>query len=185
MLYICGTMNKFFGHLRTILHHRHLVMRGCFNVGLYKQGLLHDLSKFSPIEFFTGVRYFQGDRSPNAAERIEKGYSLAWLHHKGRNKHHFEYWIDFSFTPGEKMAGLKMPVNYVVEMFCDRVAACKTYQKDKYTNRSALEYFEHGLPKYLMHDDTVALLRQLLTYLAENGEEATNEYIRREILKNK
>ena len=78
-----------------------------------------------------------------------------------------------------------MPVNYVVEMYCDRVAACKTYQKDAYTDRSALEYYEKGKGKYMMHENTAKLLESLLTYLAEHGEAATNDYIRREILKNK
>ena len=89
-------MNKFWGHLKTITHHRHLVMRGCFRMGLIWQGLTHDLSKYSPTEFFAGVRYFQGSRSPNTAEREANGYSLAWMHHKGRNRHHFEYWTDLS-----------------------------------------------------------------------------------------
>ena len=71
------------GHLKTVSRHRYLVMKGCFRVGLYRQGLLHDLSKFSPTEFMVGARYWQGTRSPNNAEREEKGYSASWLHHKG------------------------------------------------------------------------------------------------------
>ena len=128
-------------HLRTINHHRMLVCQHCFRVGLYRQGLMHDLSKYNPVEFMTGVRYFQGYRSPNTAERLDKGYSSAWLHHKGRNKHHLEYWIDYSLDEDSPMVGMKMPVQYVVEMFCDRVAACKTYQKEKYTDASPLEYY--------------------------------------------
>ena len=81
-------------HFKTITKHRFLVMKYCFKAGLYWQGLTHDLSKYSPAEFRVGARYFQGDRSPNDIERREKGYSAAWLHHKGRNKHHLEYWID-------------------------------------------------------------------------------------------
>ena len=88
--------NNAWNHFRTITHHRLLVMKGCFQVGLYRQGLLHDLSKYTWTEFKTGVRYYQGDRSPNAAEKEIMGYSPAWLHHKGRNKHHFEYWTDVS-----------------------------------------------------------------------------------------
>lgn len=83
-------------HFRTITYHKYLVMKGCFAVGLYRQGLTHDLSKYSPAEFLVGAKYFQGNRSPNNAEREEKGYSSAWLHHKGRNRHHYEYWIDYS-----------------------------------------------------------------------------------------
>lgn len=75
-------------HFKTITHHRHLVQQYCFRLGLYYQGLTHDLSKYSPSEFWRGVKYYQGYRSPNDAERRENGVSLAWLHHKGRNRHH-------------------------------------------------------------------------------------------------
>lgn len=175
---------KAWKHLRTILHHKALVRKGCFKVGLYRQGLFHDMSKYSPTEFFVGCRYFQGDKSPNNAEREEKGYSAAWLHHKGRNKHHLEYWIDYS-ADKDIMTGMKMPVNYVVEMFIDRMSASKNYQKEKYTDRSPLEYFEKGRGHYMMHPETEALLERLLVMLAEEGEERTYNYIRREVLKNK
>lgn len=179
-------MNKALAHFKTITHHRHLVMKGCFAVGLYKQGLLHDLSKYGPTEFLVGAKYYQGTESPNNAERKDKGVSYAWLHHKGRNKHHFEYWIDYGLDKSQPgMQGMLMPVNYVVEMYCDRVAACKNYQKEKYTDRSPIEYYERGKHKYIIHPQTEELIVRLLTYLAENGEEATNDYIRREVLHNK
>ncbi len=176
---------KAWEHFKTINHHKWLVMKSCFACGLYKQGLLHDLSKYSPVEFRVGAKYYQGTRSPNNAEREATGVSTAWLHHKGRNKHHFEYWIDYSKEKDKPMMGMEMPINYVVEMFCDRIAACKTYQKDHYTNRSALEYYEQGKKKYMMHPKTEELLCHLLTYLAEHGEEETYDYIRREILHNR
>ena len=111
---------KWWSHLKTINHHKWLVMKSCFRLGLIKQGLLHDLSKYSPTEFLVGAKYYQGTRSPNNAEREDKGYTSAWLHHKGRNKHHLEYWIDYDLENGG-ITGMKMPVKYVVEMFCDRI----------------------------------------------------------------
>lgn len=89
-------LKKVIGHFTTITRHKILVMKECFKIGLYKQGLTHDLSKYSPTEFLVGCKYYQGNRSPNNAEREETGVSKAWLHHKGRNRHHFEYWIDYS-----------------------------------------------------------------------------------------
>ncbi len=169
-------------HYKTITRHRHLVMKGCFEVGLYKQGLLHDLSKYNPIEFIPGALYYKGTESPNNSERRKKGYSSAWLHHKGRNKHHFEYWIDYTLKEGHPIEGNKMPVRYVVEMYVDRVSASKNYQKSKYTDKSALEYYEKGKNRYMMHKDSEELLVMLLKYLADNGEEATNELIRKKIL---
>ena len=122
-------MGSFWGHLRTICHHKRLVARHCFKVGLYRQGLTHDLSKFAPVEFIPGVKYFRGYRSPNEIERIEKGYSAAWLHHKGRNKHHFEYWIDFAPDKSRGLIGNRMPLRFLVEMVMDATAASPTWPR--------------------------------------------------------
>ncbi len=166
-------------HFRTITEHKLLVMKHCFQVGLYRQGLLHDLSKYGPEEFASGVYYYQGNRSPHAAAREIHGFSEAWLHHKGRNKHHFEYWIDYTSKKEEGLVGHKMPLRYVVEMFMDRIAASKVYKGKDYTERSALEYYEREKPFILMHRDTRALLERLLHMLAEKGEARTFAYIRK------
>lgn len=173
---------KAWKHLKTINHHKMLVMQGCFRLGLYKQGLLHDLSKYSPSEFIVGCRYYQGNRSPNNAEREEIGYSSAWLHHKGRNKHHYEYWMDYG-GEGEKMIqGMRMPNKYVVEMFVDRIAASKNYKKEQYTDASPYEYYAHGKGHYIIHKEVEALLETLLIMLAQEGEEKTFQYIKKEVL---
>lgn len=178
---------KTWKHYCTITHHKHLVMKGCFAVGLYKQGLLHDLSKYTPTEFLVGCKYYQGTMSPNNAERKDKGYSSAWLHHKGRNKHHMEYWIDYGAGENglghEGLCGMKMPLCYVVEMYVDRVAASKNYQKERYTDRSALDYYLNGQKFHVLHEDTKALLELLLYMLAARGEKDTNAFIRTELLK--
>ena len=48
-------------HLKTVLRHRHQVMLHCIRAGIPVQGLLHDLSKFSPTEFIPGALYYQGE----------------------------------------------------------------------------------------------------------------------------
>lgn len=159
-----------------------MVMKGCFSVGLYRQGLLHDLSKYMPSEFIVGARYYQGTQSPNNAERLDKGYSSAWLHHKGRNKHHYEYWMDYSARSGVGIIPAKMPLRYVVEMFIDRVAASKNYNKDNYTDDMPLKYYMNGNPGRYMHDDTKRLLEGLLKMLACKGETYTMRYIRKKII---
>lgn len=169
-------------HFCTITRHKLIVMKECFSVGLYRQGLLHDLSKYSWTEFKVGCKYYQGNRSPNNAEREDKGCSLAWLHHKGRNKHHYEYWIDYGLDGSKAMIGMKMPARYVVEMFLDRIAASKVYKGKAYRDCDPLAYFQSGKGKYLMHKETEALLEKLLKMLAEKGEKATFQYIRREIV---
>lgn len=173
---------RFFGHLHTINKHKITVMKHCFKLGLYKRGLLHDLSKYSPVEFWAGVRYFQGDKSPNNVQRDVEGVAKAWLHHKGRNKHHYEYWIDYTNDRECEIGGSRMPTEFVLEMFCDRVAASKVYKKDEYTEDAPLAYYMRGKGKYVMHPQTAELLEKLLRMLAEQGEDATFAYIRKEIL---
>ncbi|MGN0299069.1 MAG: DUF5662 family protein [Lachnospiraceae bacterium] len=165
-------------HFKTITEHKKLVMQYCFRAGLYYQGIMHDMSKYSPTEFWVGAKYYQGYRSPNNAEREDRGYSAAWLHHKGRNKHHLEYWIDYSIEADGKMAGMKMPEKYVVEMFCDRVAASRIYLKDQYHDGASWEYFDRSRDHYIIHPDTAKLLEKLLLMLKEEGEDATFSYIR-------
>ncbi|EOT26056.1 hypothetical protein C805_02028 [Eubacterium sp. 14-2] len=176
---------KAWQHFKTITRHKALVMQGCFRVGLYRQGLLHDLSKYTPVEFLVGCRYFQGNLSPNNIERKQKGYSSSWLHHKGRNKHHMEYWIDYGTGEHRGMTGMKMPIKYVVEMFIDRMSASKNYLREDYTDRSPLEYYENGKAYHMLHEDTRKLLEHLLRMLAERGEDVTFRYIKQVVLKKK
>ena len=174
-------LKKVIGHFTTITRHKILVMKECFKIGLYKQGLTHDLSKYSPTEFLVGCKYYQGNRSPNNAEREETGVSKAWLHHKGRNRHHFEYWIDMAIDPKEGLQGMPMPTRYVLEMFCDRIAASRNYNRENYDDSFALAYYEKNKDHYPLHPEARALLEKLLHMLAEEGEDATFSYIRREV----
>lgn len=180
-----------FKHFCTITRHKNLVLIGCFKIGLYKQGILHDLSKYGPTEFLVGCKYYQGYMSPNNAERLDKGYSSAWLHHKGRNKHHLEYWIDYAVAEDSDgddhttMVGMKMPIKYVCEMFIDRVSASKNYLKDKYTDNSPLTYYEKSYTHYIINEDTAALLEFLLKMLSVKGEKETFSFVKNQVLKGK
>ena len=112
-----------------------------------------------------------------------EGYSKAWLHHKGRNKHHLEYWIDYGNSIQEGLVGMKMPKNYVVEMFIDRICACMNYEKDKYRDDSALRYYERGKDYQIIHEESKELLELLLNKLASEGEKSTLDYIKNEVLR--
>ena len=164
-------------HFITITKHRHAVIRHCKKAGILWQGLFHDLSKYTPSEFICGAKYYQGDKSPNDKERRVFGYSSAWMHHKGRNRHHFEYWTDYSPETG-KYGPVKMPLKYVKEMFCDRIAASKIYQGENYTESHPIEYFERGRGNRLIHPETSDFLEKLLIMLRDEGEDKTFEYIR-------
>ena len=170
-------------HFKTITKHRNLVCRYCLRLGLVGQGLTHDLSKYSPTEFWRGAKYYQGHRSPNDQERKETGPSLAWLHHKGRNRHHFEYWIDYVIQPDGTVGfgGNKMPLRYVAEMFCDRIAASRVYLGDKYTDAAPYNYYAASKDRILIHPETGAEIEEMLRVLKDEGEDAAFAYVRRRL----
>ncbi len=174
------SFRKAWGHFKTVTAHRHAVIRHCAKVGILWQGLRHDLSKYSPAEFLTGAKFYAGDKSPNVNERLTNGYSAAWMHHKGRNKHHFEYWTDFSI-PLQRIVPVEMPIRYTAEMFCDRVAACKIYRGKNYTDAAALDYYNNGKDSREIHPETAKLLESWLVMLAEQGEEKTFAHIRQTV----
>ena len=175
---------KAWKHFKTITKHRLIVMAGCFRVGLYWQGLTHDLSKYSPTEFLMGAKYYQGTRSPNTAEREDKGFSQAWMHHKGRNRHHYEYWTDMHRVT-RTYEPVPMPRKYLVEMVMDRRAACITYQGEAYTDASALNYFMGSRERELMHEQTRKELKFILTMLRDKGERETFSYLKSHVLRGK
>ena len=156
-------------HFKTITKHRHAVIRHCFKAGIGWQGLFHDLSKYSYTEFSKGAKYYQGNRSPNEREREIYGYSVAWMHHKGRNRHHFEYWNDIDPLT-KKYSSVPMPTNYLIEMFCDRVAASKIYKGKDYVDSHPYHYFYGGNAKLIMHPKTAEQLEDLLVTLKDYGE---------------
>lgn len=133
-------LKRYFGHLHTVNTHRRKVRHLCFKCGLYWQGLTHDLSKYSPDEFFESVKYYAGGvHSPISDCKKAEGYSKAWLHHKGRNKHHFEYWTD----PTAPVPYPLIPFKYLAESICDNLAAGLTYQGKNWTKEYQLEYFKN------------------------------------------
>ena len=164
-------------HFRTITKHRHKVIANCARAGILLQGLRHDLSKYSPTEFIPGARFFQGTRSPNEREREIYGCSLAWMHHKGRNRHHYEYWNDYN-PKTKQIENVEMPVRYVIEMFCDRVAASKIYNGKDYKDSDPYTYFLRIKGKNRMHPNAEELIDKVLVMLRDEGEEKTFAYIK-------
>lgn len=179
-----GYLENAKNHFMTITLHRHKVMEHCFRAGIGFQGLFHDLSKYTPTEFIAGMKYFQGDRSPNEKERETIGYSSAWLHHKGRNHHHYEYWTDYNPVT-KKVEGVKMPVRFFVEMVCDRIAASKIYRKEKYKDSDPLDYFMGRKGVMMLHPTTEKQLEYVLRMLAEKGEDYTFAFLRKIVKKDK
>ena len=176
-------------HFITVTKHRWLVRKYCFRLGLYWQGLVHDLSKYSSEEFWQGARYYQGTASPNFTERRQNGlgYSRAWLHHKGRNKHHFDYWQDYCLQEDGSLQyqACRMPMKYLAEMFCDRLAANKNYHGKNYTDDEPYAFFMKTKDQLPMHPESGAEMEKMLLVLKDQGEGPAFAYVKKRLREEK
>lgn len=132
------TLGKIIKHFHLVNKHRFIVFKLSIRAGIPLQGLVHDLSKYSFVEFFEGAKYYAGDYSPIRNARKDIGYSKAWLHHKGRNKHHFEYWFDYDLDN----PAIIMPFKYYCELVCDSLSASMVYNGKNFTDHSQLDFYE-------------------------------------------
>lgn len=163
-------------HFKTVCKHKHVVFQECCACGIPWQGIVHDLSKFSHVEFSASAKYFQGNRSPIDAEKEDLGYSLAWLHHKGVNKHHWEWWTDFD-KEGKIIAN-RIPYKYVIEMVCDWIGAGKVYSKEKWTKKEPLNYYNKVRPGRHFHPSTEMFILFLLEMIRDKGLDEFHQYCR-------
>lgn len=162
------TLRKTWKYFMTVCRHKAVVFHECHACGITWQGIVHDLSKFSRDEFISSAKYYCEDKSPHYGDAEENGYSLAWLHHKGCNKHHWEFWTDFNEEDGSIKVN-KIPYNYVVEMVCDWIGAGKVYNKDKWTQSSPFDYYRKVRSGRHFHADTEGLILRFLRCIEEKG----------------
>lgn len=158
-------ITNFFKHLHTVNKHRFYVFKLSLKAGIPIRGLLHDLSKYSPVEFWEGVKYYNGKKSPISVCVQENGYSKAWLHHKGKNKHHFEYWIDFAT---EEKAAI-IPYKYAVEMICDTLAASIVYNGKDWKKDTQLNYYNKRTDKEFINPKIQKFLLTVYEQIAKDG----------------
>lgn len=139
----------YFKHFVKICKHKYFVGKILLNEGLYWQAIAHDFSKFSFAEFISSAKYFSGTKSPIEAEKNDKGYSEAWLHHKGRNKHHWQYWVDYNAGRVELCT---IPEKYLKEMAADVIGASKAYLGGDYDHNEPIKYFKSHQHEWLMKE---------------------------------
>ena len=167
-------MKYFFKHLHVVNEHRWNVFKLCCKAGFPWRGLTHDLSKYSIEEFRESVKYYKksnGTYSPLLVAKKDVGYSTAWLHHFGRNKHHFEYWYDYAAPIQTPI----IPFKYMVEMVCDRIAACKVYNKGHYKDSDPYDYFIKRKDGYMINPKMSKFLELVFIDLKDHGEKVLNK----------
>lgn len=158
-------LTNIFKHTALVARHRYCVFVYCCRAGIPWRGFVHDLSKFSPEEFFESVRWYQGNRSPIGVCRRQCGMSYAWLHHKGRNKHHLEYWLD-----GDCTEQPLMPYKYAVECICDKLAATRVYNGKNYNPEKLLNHWYKYGNRVGANPKTMKFLEAVFVEIAERGE---------------
>lgn len=165
-------LKNIFLHFKKICIHKYWVGYYCFKAGLYWQGITHDLSKFSPVEFWESVKYYQGTSSPIDAAKKSKGYSKAWFHHRSRNPHHHVYWLD-DFDEGGY--AIMMPEKYVAEMFCDFLGAGRAYWGDKFTPQDELAWWNKKKVTMAAHPQTKEFINEMFRAYVRHGEQVINK----------
>lgn len=163
------TLKNTLKHFKLITKHKWVVFKLCCKIGSYKRGILHDLSKYSPTEFWESVRYFNGKKSPIVVCKQKNGYSKAWLHHRGRNKHHFDYWVDLD-APDKTPV---IPYEYTAEMICDKLAAGIVYAGKEWTQDLELNYYLHEREDILINEKMDKLLIEVFTQVKDYGIDKT------------
>lgn len=159
------TLRKFFGHLGTVLTHKWWVFYYACKLGIPWRGIIHDLSKFSPTEFWESVRYWTGTKSPIVECKKAKGYSLAWQHHKGRNSHHYEYWVDNLDRGG---TAIKMPWKDLLELIADYLGAGRAYQGKGFSLESEYKWWKQKESENIqMHIETQDAVTFLLNFFRD------------------
>lgn len=167
-------MGKAFKHFVLVTKHKGYVFKNCWKAGLIWRGIKHDMSKYSPTEFLESVKYFTGDKSPIDNCKAHKGYSKAWMHHKGRNSHHYEYWQD-NFDKGGQP--IRMPYKDALELVCDYIAAGQAYQKKNFTYKGEYEWWQNKCKNPIaMHPQTKRFVELMLKTMAN---EESNDCLRK------
>lgn len=162
---------KYLKHFHLVNKHRWYVFKLSVKACVPIRGLLHDLSKYSFDEFITSCKYYDGHKSPIKVMRDEIGYSMVWLHHKGHNKHHFEYWEDITRT---ERIGVFIPYKYIVESICDKIAAGMVYKGKDWTKDEPYNYWKKMIRNNIVvkHPGSVEFTDIVLKKISDDGVDA-------------
>lgn len=135
---------KYYKYILLLIKHKWIVFKLLLKAGLYKQAIAHDLSKLNPIEII-------GYNEPYGSAK----FNAAWLHHKGRNKHHCQYWTDIN--ENNELVVVDMPQKYIYELVADWISAGQCYEKN-WTQTEPFNYLSTVYNTDLMSARTLQLV---------------------------
>ena len=135
-------------YLRYIIRHKWFVLLACVRRGIIWRGLVHDLSKLLPSEFYPYAEYFYGT-VPNPGSDVKIAFDKAWLFHQHRNPHHWQFWILREDDGDTKI--MRMSDVFVAEMVCDWIGAGRAITGKSGGTR---EWYEKNRHRIIVHKDT-------------------------------
>ena len=164
---------KFFKHLWVVIKHKYNVLVFATKLGIFWTGLVHDLTKFTPTEFCLSVKYFHGKKSPTIVERKDNdNFSYLCVAHTGRNKHHWQYWVDY--TRNDIIVN-RIPYKHALEYVADVMSASKVYNPENFTFIVAYNYFKEHSQTYLMHPATKEFILWCIKEVNDFGFKSVNK----------
>lgn len=174
---------KHFRYLKYVLRHKWFVLLKCIDFGIGWRGIVHDISKFSPSEWFPYVDKFYGgpwekysDRHGDARnfpgykytqEWVDERFRTAWLHHQRRNPHHWQYWV--LRNDDGTIVCLEIPRKCALEMVADwwgAGRAIKTHH-DGGEYDELQEWYAKNRDKIMLHDNTREFVEEIVSGLYE------------------
>lgn len=146
-------MKRHIAYLNYVLRHKSYVFFECLRLGVpFFIAIFHDWDKFLPDEWFPYARTFYAPDGTNQYLPDKTGFSVAWLKHQNRNKHHWQYWM-ITWDKGNTEC-LPMPDVYRREMLADwRGASLALFGEDN----TAYWYLENQ-DNIQLHPETRAWL---------------------------
>ena len=157
-------MKEYFLYFLYVIKHKWYVFWACVQNGIWWRGLLHDLSKFYPSEFFAYAKIFYGKiklvRDINGYYdpylSTNKVFTKSWISHLHRNKHHWQYFalVDENMS----VVLMEMPKVYIIEMISDWIGATKA-QKSKL---GVIQWYRVYKNKILLHQNSKRFLESKL-----------------------
>jgi hypothetical protein len=148
-----GPVKRHLKYASYVIRHKWFVFVECVKLGIPLRGLVHDLSKFWPSEWFPYVEYFHGSHREDSerGQEVQMMFDLAWMAHQHRNPHHWQWWVLKEDSGAVKV--FEMPMGPRKEMLADWMGAGKAQGK-KDQPRECASWYRANRDKMILGAET-------------------------------
>jgi hypothetical protein len=160
-----GLLKRHLKYASYVVRHKWFVLVECVKLGIPLRGLLHDLSKLRPSEWFPYVEFFYGNHHDDSerGQQVQKDFDIAWLLHQKRNPHHWQWWLLPEDSGDVKV--FEMPMGVRKEMLADWRGAGKA--QGKKGPGACIEWYVNNKSKMTLGTETQKWIERQLGTLKE------------------